>query len=263
MKKTILLLIITAGLATASAQMYNYLGNHIILNMEGYFSPAWLNPNPMTPYLNTQAEMVQRYLGLNYFLSPNIEMIVWKKGTAGVGYNYYNSPFKGSDIRVLWKDNEWGYTDFYECPGNITAHGFNVFYKQYVGDRFAPLGHYLKFIFDGYFYHYRMDAAISQVWPNEDVSRDEIPAILENKGSLFGMKVEYGYDFVVVNRLKLNVGASLGTTFGGYKMPLAKVRDKASYYNDPLDVHFDDYARTRILGAYWFCVKLGVGVIAF
>ena len=35
MKKTILLLIIAASLTSAKAQMYNFLGNHVILNMEG------------------------------------------------------------------------------------------------------------------------------------------------------------------------------------------------------------------------------------
>jgi len=262
MKKIITILIITTGLATANAQMYNFLGNHVILNMEGYVSPAWLNPNPVSSGWDI-GEGAQRYLGLNYLLSPNIELMVWKKGTVGVGYNYYNSPFKGNDIRMVYKDGNWGYTSYYDCPGNITAHGFNVFYKQYVGDRFAPLGHYFKFIFDGFFYHYKMDATLNQVRPNVGYTYAELPDMLENKGSLFGMKVEYGYDFIVLNRLKLTLGASLGTTFGGYKVMAAKIKNKASYYNEPLDLQFNDYVRSRILGAYCFGLKLGIGFIPF
>ena len=141
MKKTILFLIITASLATTNAQMYNFLGNHVVLNMEGYFSPAWLNPNPVSSGWDIP-EGFQKYLGLNYFLSPNIELMVWEKGTVGVGYNYYNSPFKGSDCRLRKAYQYYGYTEWREAElyGNVTAHGFNVYYKQYVGDRFAPLG---------------------------------------------------------------------------------------------------------------------------
>jgi len=256
MKKIIIAIIITTSLATANAQMYNFLGNHVILNMEGYFSPAWINPNPVSSGWDVD-DAVKRYLGLNYFLTPNIELMVWKKGTVGVGYNYYNSPFKGTDIRAVINNSYWN-----EGYGNVTAHGFNVFYKQYIGDRFAPLGHYLKFIFDGFFYQYKMDVSPSQVHPN-GVPYSEIPAILENKGSLFGLKVEYGYDFIVLNRLKLTLGAGIGTTFGGYKVMAAKIKDKMSYYSEPLELHFDDYARARILGAYWAGVKLGIGFIAF
>ena len=268
MKKTILLLFITAGLSMASAQKYNFLGNHLILNMEAYFSPAWLNPNSVSSNWNI-SESAQRYLGLNYFLSPSVELIAWEKGTVGVGYNYYNSPFKGTDTRLLSPD-DWGYYDFYDpnyftsLDGNLTAHGFSVFYKQYIGKRFAPLGHYFKFVFDGFFYHYKMDT----VGINPEIfitTTEPLGEIIENKGSLFGVKVEYGYDFIVLNRLKLNLAASLGTTFGGYKVPFAKIKNKSSFYDytGPDDATFDNYARNRILGAYWFGVKLGIGFIPF
>ena len=261
MKKIVIAIIITTGLATANAQMYNFLGNHVILNMEGYFSPAWINPNPVSSGWDI-SEGMKRYLGLNYFLSPSVELMVWKKGTVGVGYNYYNSPFKGTDNRVLIYDSYWGASPYTECYGNITAHGFNVYYKQYVGDRFAPLGHYIKLVFDGFFYHYQMDST-AKVIPVEGTSYSELPSILDNKGCLFGIKFEYGYDFIVLNRLKLTLGGSIGTTFGGYKVPFAKMKNKMSYNNNPLDTHFDDFARTRILGAYWAGIKLGIGFIAF
>jgi hypothetical protein len=40
MKKIITAIIITISLSTANAQMYNFMGNHVILNMEGFFSTA-------------------------------------------------------------------------------------------------------------------------------------------------------------------------------------------------------------------------------
>lgn len=270
MKKTILLLIIAAGLAsTANAQMYNYMGNHIVLNMEGYFSPSWLNPNPMTPHISTIPEAAQRYLGFNYFLSPSVEFIAWKKGTVGVGYNYFNSPFKGTDAR-LRKGTvyEGGYVDWRqaELNGNVTAHGFNVYYKHYFGDGFAPLGHHLKFNFDGFFYHYKMDTAGVYLGIINTV-QEPFEEIIENKGSIFGLKIEYGYDFIVLNRLKLTLGASLGTTFGGYSVINAKIHHEFSDFDidegSKNPIHYDNHARSRILGAYWFGVKLGIGVIPF
>ena len=244
-------------------KMYNFLGNHVILNMEGYFSPAWLNPNPVSSGWDV-SEAVKRYLGLNYILSPSIELMVWEKGTVGVGYNYYNSPFKGSDCRLRIGHQYYGYTDWREAElyGNVTAHGFNVYYKQYVGDRFAPLGHYLKFVFDGFFYRYKMDTEGILMGIIQG-TQDPYEEIIENKGNLFGAKFEYGYDFILMNRLKLTLGASIGTTFGGYKVAFAKMKDKSSLYYEESTLHYDNYARSRILGAYCFGLKLGIGFIPF
>ena len=266
MKKAILLLIIAAGLSSANAQMYNYLGNHVILNMEGYFSPAWMNPNPVSSGWDI-GKAAQRYLGLNYFLSPSVELIAWKKGTVGAGYNYYHSPFEGKDDRVQIYDGYWGYDSYASLRGDLTAHGFNVYYKQYLGDGFAPLGHHFKFTFDGFFYHYQMDTLglLYQISP--DVTAEEREGIFDNKGCLFGMKVEYGYDFVMLNRLKLSLGASIGTTFGGYRAPGEKIRDELPMFDighrPDKPLYYDDHARGRILGAYWFGIKLGIGFIAF
>lgn len=244
-------------------KMYNFLGNHVILNMEGYISPAWLSPNPVSSGWDIP-KGAQRYLGLNYFLTPNIELMVWKKGTVGVGYNYYNSPFKGSDCRLRIGHQYYGYTDWGEAElyGNIIAHGFNAYYKQYVGNRFAPLGHYFKFIFDGFFYHYKMDTEGIQIGIL-NTTQDPYEEIIENNGNIFGLKIEYGYDFILLNRLKLTLGASLGTTFGGYKVPFARIKDSSAIYYEESTLRYDNYARTRILGAYCFGLKLGIGFIPF
>ncbi len=244
-------------------KMYSFVGNHVILNMEGFFSPAWINPNPVSSGWD-MSDGMKRYLGLNYILSPNIELILWEKGTVGLGYNYYNSPFEGTDSRLRKGYQYYGYTEWREAElyGNIVAHGFNAFYKQYLGDRFAPLGHYIKLQFDGFFYHYKMDHEGIQMGILT-TTQEPFEEIVENNGAIFGLKFEYGYDWVLFNRLKLNLGASLGTTFGGYKVMFEKMKNKASYYNEPLDLHYDNYARSRLLGAYCFGVKLGIGFIPF
>ena len=77
---------------------------------------------------------------------------------------------------------------------------------------------------------------------------------------LFGFKVEYGYDFLLFDRLKLSTGISLGTTFGGYKAKLNDWLD--SYGNDDIEsIESVEYGKTRLLNAYWFGLKIGIGIL--
>ena len=94
-------------------------------------------------------------------------------------------------------------------------------------------------------------------------TQEPFEEIVENKGSLFGVKFEYGYDFIVWNRLKLTLGASLGTTFGGYEVAFTKIKNRMSFNYEESTLRYDNYARSRILGAYCFGLKLGVGLIPF
>lgn len=271
LRATVILFCAIASVVPASAQMYNYMGNHVILNMEGNFSPAWFNPNPVSSSWNVP-DAAKRYLGVNYFLSPSVEVLVWKKGTVGAGYNFYKSPFKGTDYRVRLSDGHSGYyygDDFIysytvpELTGEISAHGFNLYYKQYISsDGFAPLGHYVKVVFDGLIYRYSMPQPEGIMLAGTQTLADFEP-VFNNKGAMFGLRAEYGYDLILFDRLKLSLGASLGTTFGGYKAPGAQIKDELSFSNSKPELNFDNWARGRILGAYWFGLKLGIGVIAF
>ena len=77
---------------------------------------------------------------------------------------------------------------------------------------------------------------------------------------LFGFKVEYGYDFLVLDRLRLSVGASIGTTFNDFSLAFKQmVGENYSHY----DYTISDYANARMWMAYWFGIKLGVGFLAF
>lgn len=234
------------------SQNPGFMGKHVMINAECYLSPSWKNPNPLTHALENSAlpAKAQKYFGLNYFLSPNIEFIVWKKGNIGVGYDFYKSPFKFN----IGTENGYAIADNY--IGTMTAHGFNVFYKQYLGQTMAPLGHYLKFTFDGYFYQY--NCAID----------DNTTALIEhnqqeaiNKSMLFGFKAEYGYDYVLFNFLRLSMGVSLGSTFGGYSA-IQSSKGINGRGNSKINT-LSDYADNRVLNAYWFGVKLGIGFIAF
>lgn len=276
MKRIFILIAITLFCGVCLSQNPGYMGHHVMFNAEGSLSPSWLSPNPLSQALNNRFESqhTKRYLGLNYFLSPNVEVIVWKKGTVGAGYNYYNSPFEGLISRYYEHTNPYDYNDYYlasedyDFNGNVVAHGFNVFYKQYVGDTRAPLGYYFKFTFDGYFYNYQCEPERPQ-WiqyfdEHPDLAGDDYCFVgKDGKGSAFGLKAEFGYDYLFFNRLKLSMGITFGTTFSGYKY-FAEGKDIDLYYNDhTTNLSVKDYVDHRILNAYWFGLKFGIGFLAF
>ena len=255
MKRLLILLSLIIAGGSLFSQNPGYMGRHVMLNMEMYMSPSWKNPNAVSEAMiaHGMSGKSAKYLGLNYFLSPNVEVIVWRKGTVGAGYNYYKSPFAmgSSSTGSLFSYNY----DASEKP-MMTAHGFNVFYKQYLGSTVAPMGQYLKFTFDGYFYKYTVPGSVLVDYNSYYSWDDAAPVSTEEstgKHQLFGFKLEYGYDYFVLNCLKLSMGVSLGTTFGGYK---AIGRDKNN-------LGVTDYADNRLLNAYWFGVKLGIGFLTF
>ena len=259
MKRLLILLslIITGG--SLFPQNPGYMGRHVMLNMEMYVSPSWKNPNSVSEAMIAKgmSSKTAKYFGLNYFLSPNLEVIVWRKGTVGAGYNYYKSPFS------LYPSSSGSLLSYnYEVSEKpmMTAHGFNVFYKQYLGSTVAPMGQYLKFTFDGYFYNYSVPDLYMQNYIQDNdsyYSWDGTSSVSSEsstgKHQLFGFKLEYGYDYFVLNCLKLSMGVSLGTTFGGYK----------AIGHNKYNLAVTDYADNRLLNAYWFGVKLGLGFLTF
>ena len=237
-------------------QNTGYMGMHVIFNAEGSLSPSWKNPNPLSRTLNEHftSEHYRRYFGLNYILSPNIECIIWDKGSVGAGYNYYNSPYKGTLYQEIPNPYSYYYED-YSFTGQVVAHGFNVFYKQYLGDTKAPLGFYAKFIFDGFFYHYLNNEEPPQLMASY------YPDLKEGNSILFGAKAEFGYDYLFFNRLRLSFGISFGSTFGGYKA-IKGFFDDFSHL-DASTTSVNNFVHNRILNAYWFGLKVGVGFLAF
>lgn len=258
MKRLIILLSLIIAGGSLFPQNPGYMGRHVMVNMEVYISPSWKNPNALADAMiaGGMSSRSAKYLGLNYFLSPNLEVIVWRKGTVGVGYNFYKSPF------ALMRSSMGSFFTYSYVATEkpmMTAHGFNVFYKQYLGSTMAPMGQYLKFTFDGYFYKYQVPSkAMLDYMSSFDsyISSNNTEVEVEptmGKHQLFGFKVEYGYDYFVLNCLKLSMGVSLGTTFGGYK-----TMGKSTNLN-----MITDYADNRLLNAYWFGIKLGLGFLTF
>ena len=240
------------------AQNPGYMGRHVLVNAECSLSPSYLKPNPLGEALSgkVKSESALSYLGLNYIVSPNVEVVVWRKGSVGAGYDFFKSPFNFKGYFQLPEFHpEYIYNDnsiYLEGTADMTAHGFNVFYKQYVGKTLAPMGHYFKFTFDGFFYRY--EARETGI---EAVIFKDVESQLKGKNMLFGLKAEYGYDYLLFDFLRLSMGVSIGTTFGGYKTLMQRHGFMAE------DAQVKNYANNRLLGAYWFGFKLGIGFLTF
>ena len=258
MKKTILLTLALFFGVACFAQGPGYMGKHFFINAECRLSPSWLSPNPLSNALAErfpENKEAQRYLGLNYFVNPSIEMIITENSTVGLGYNFYRSPFEGrvwrdyQDVDDGWYHNYMSWD--VNFTGTLTAHGFSAFYKIYPFDSY-PFDYYLKFTLDGFFYHFDLD----QPMPESLVRY--FPEMGKDHGALFGARFEFGRDYLFFNTLRFSMGLSMGATFGGFKAtsPFDKFEnaDKCTP---------DNYARNRILSAYWFGLKVGLGVLAF
>lgn len=267
MKKTLILLCCACIAKLTFAQNPGHMGNHIIFNADVTLSPSWKNPNPLSNALSAHYdnEHTKKYLGLNYFITPNVEAIIWKKGSVGAGYNYYNSPYQGFSVSNTFHLQSSGsyFEETYDNSGVIVAHGFNVFYKQYFGDTQAPLGWYAKVTFDGLFYQYKVTQEIPQ-WTAYYNLIDTVAFPTSGRNAIFGFKTEVGYDYLFFNRLRLSMGLTLGTTFGGYKLVKNSIKDDFMYdaFYDT-SVTTENIVRNRILNAYWFGIKIGIGILAF
>ncbi len=304
MKKIFLLFVVMLSVSMTFGQYYGLLGKRVIFNIEGTTSPAYVNPNFICQELDARGKDKLGLLSLNFFATPSIEIPLWEQGTIGVGYNFFTSPFEGYQDNLYYRDNPtepnvYSYTRSFD--GHVTAHGFNLYYKQYLGNSKAPVGHYLKINLDCFFPKYVMDGTytyakdgegnllrdsltgklIKQIhgaipdyltdsippnqhllyyWPDGEFDPENpyaLSSVRSKRSVLLGLKVEYGYDFWPTNFMKLSLGVSLGSTFGGYK-GIIKDNDFSGGSRT-----FQNYAHARILGAYWIQFKLGIGFMPF
>jgi hypothetical protein len=230
-----------------TAQNTGYMGKRVMFNMGAEFSPAWIRHN-----FSENPNFQGRWYSFNYILSPSIEIITHKSGTAGIVYHYLSTRYQ-----TPAKEDAWGeviYSDSVYAKASpivekLTAHGFGIFYKQYMAfaDGRSPVGPYVKLQFDGFFFK----------CPS---SYDNRTIMMNDK--LFALKAEIGNDFLLFNRLRLSTGFSIGLPFGGYK--------GLSYENQLLDWKsysphkpLNEYARSRIFGAYWISFTANIGFLAF
>jgi len=140
---------------------------------------------------------------------------------------------KRATAGVVYHHFSTEYNPFGDEAERLKTHGFGVFYKFLIGDgRRALVGPYIKAQFDGFFFE----------------CPDGVSTV---SGNLFAVKVELGKDFLFFNRLHFSSGVAFGVPFGGYK---------TMFDNGEI---VSDYAKTRLVGAYWFGLTVGVGFLAF
>jgi len=279
MKKTITIVILLSICISAFSQV-GYMGKRFLINADVRVTPAWLRPN-----FNGE----KGYTKFNYFLEPSLEFIVAKK--MSVGATYLNT--KGLFSVAAYAE---GYVEektptyivqhpFYidnDISGNkFISHGVGVFYKYYLGEKsIAPYGYYLKAQFDCFFYNYKVNAIdVKDYLSNEQYKGYSYILYPETTGksSQFGLKVEFGRDFLFFNRLRLSTGISFGWAFKGYyygafSNDLEFVRDSRkkpySYIYDFNNsgkniVPPSNFVNGQLFGMYWFGLKMGIGFLAF
>ena len=237
-KVFLFVVVLMLSIPCLTAQNTGYMGKRVSVNMGTEFSPAWKRP---VCNINFDKEKYN-FLAFNCILSPSIEIIATKKSTAGVAYHYlktkYNTPRQ-------YLEDSWFHDDtvsYDNIMENLTAHGFGIFYKLYPIK--APIGPYFKFQFDGFFYQ-----CVDSYYDRTTMMSDK----------LFAMKIEFGNDFLFFDRLRFSTGFSLGVPFGGFK--------GMHWDNTWLDYSqrhpLHEYARSRILGAYWLGFTVNIGFLAF
>jgi len=254
-RNTAVCIVLLCSISCLTAQNTGYMGKRVIVNMGTEFSPAWKRPN-----FANNPNFHYKWYSFNYILSPGIEIIVHKRGTVGAVYHYLNTKYNtprtkegGKWFFILDTKGQISDSIYFDKPSvdNLTAHGFGIFYKQYMkyADGRAPAGPYIKLQFDAFFFKcpdtYFYDRTFNMV-PDQ----------------LFAAKIEIGNDFLLFNRLRLSTGFSFGLPFGGFK---------GLYYDNELfdmlktgseHVPINEYARSRILGAYWLGFTVNIGFLA-
>ena len=233
-KKLIILSLIIITALCGFSQNCGYMGKRVLFNADVSVSPAWRNYS----FLGKP-----NYYTFNYIFSPNIEVIAWKKGTAGVVGHFFKTKYN-YEIKKYYEYEDSYYTDMSDEPEDLTTYGTGIFYKQYLGQTNAPFGLYFKFELDYFIYNYT---------PNEDASIDHVMAC----------KVEFGKDWLLMNRLHISLGGSFGTAFGGLQ---ATLHDFGIFEIFGISGEYQPqniWAKGRIDGAYWFGIKVGVGILAF
>ncbi len=213
--KSILFIAILFIAGYSQAQNLGYMGKRFLLNLETRVSPTLLFPN---------------YYGSNYFLSldasisPGIEFVVFNSGTIGVNYSLVKTQFESN----YWSRN---------YPLEITSYSF--FYKQYfrTKDEYyqAPFGPYGLVRFDYMF-----------------LKTPGFMGFVDDE--MWGVKLEFGYDYLVWDRVRLSWGISVGLTNKMYK---------SEFFDDFYNLTNDTKITNRTFVNYVYNNKLAISILLF
>lgn len=211
----ILLLVLTSINIGLFAQNNGYLGKRVLFNMDVKTTPTFTAPTYFGSY---------DVVSFDFTLSPNIECIIYKKGIAGLAFNYLSTQYQ---------------YDHHILP--IQFYGGGIFYKQYLNkstDYYqAPFGVYTAFRFD----YYKFSC--------------KTPSYNDYTGTMFGFRVEIGVDYLIWNRVRISWGLSIGSTNKGVLSTL----DFFDYSSSSLE----SAVESRLATNYLFQNKIGIGILLF
>ena len=289
--KKILLFFITICISATSFGQVGYMGKRFLINADAWGSPCWFVANS-----NGNKGMLK----FNYFLEPGIEFVISKKMSIGATYlNTRESKFpvgfyaEGGQIEymefknnVLYHNTHYDvYLDRKSYDNTFKTHGMGIFYKYYFSRKsFAPMGYFVKAELNYFFYKYKTGEINFNKYielPNNywdfsyafpDGQRGINNVLYEKttgKGSVGGLKLEIGRDFLFFNRLRLSTGIGFGVTFGGYKTNPFNNNNKYVFafcadesYKQNI-VKPTEFINGQLLGTYWFGLRMGIGFLAF
>jgi hypothetical protein len=214
-QKSILLLTILFTGGISQAQNLGYMGKRFLFNFETRVSPTLMFPN----YYGSEY-----FLSLDASVSPGIEFVFFNSGSVGFSYSLVKTQFESQD----WSQN---------YPLEITSYSF--FYKQYFRSKNdyyqAPFGPYGLVRFDYMFL--------------------KTPGFMNfTDDEMWGFKLEFGYDYLVWDRVRLSWGISVGLTNKMYK---------SDFYNDYYNVTNDDMITNRTFINYVYNNKFSIGILLF
>lgn len=214
-----------------------FLGKRFLVGFDLKLSPAWFTSN---------YEGKHGGFCFDYDLSPNIEFVINKSLTMGVGYHYFKTKFDYVEDDFSYSENSG-----YNSPGDISVSGFNLFFKTYIDDH-APLGYYYKCQIDVLKYKSLMEYYKYIGFQNNQSIYQYIDTP-ETKWTA-GLRLEFGKTVFVNNYVYLGFGASAGILFGGWK-GMTKVGF------DPISI--SDMAAAKLLRSYTWGLNLSIGFLPF
>lgn len=226
MKKwTLILISLLIFMTNSHAQNVGHLGKRCLINLDGTFSPS---------YKFADFNGYNGYTKFNYRINPSFEIILTQKRSVGFMYSFSKTMFG------LFEEN------FNHSILNVplTIHGYGIFYKKYFSlfsIAHAPYGNYFMIAFS------RLNFSYNNQWVNY------------GEGNMYAIQAEFGYNYLLFNRLRLTWAFTLGLTTAGSGVGMDE-----DYFPERVDPQtVMDFAERRLFRTYIFGTKIGIGFLAF
>lgn len=226
MKKwTFIIIGVILFITHSQAQNTGHLGKRFLINFDGTFSPSY-------KYADFNGR--NGYFNFNYRVSPSLEFVLTSKRSVGLMYTYSKTMFG------LFEDNF--NNSILNIP--IKIHGYGFFYKKYFSlfsIAHAPYGNYFMVAF----------SRINYTYYNEWVAN--------GAGNMYAIQTEFGYNYLLFNRLRLTWAFTLGLTTSGSGIGM----DEDYFPERVTPQTVLEHAEKRLYRTYIFGTKIGIGFLAF